>query len=214
MLDFGIALDLPDAVDQSLRERDRFVGTAGYMAPEQVAEHVPTLASDWYSVGVLLYEALVGRLPFEGTLVDVMQAKTKMDPVPPSGRVAGVPPDLDELCCGLLDRDPTRRPTGTQIAHRLSGTMRAVRRSAPPATPLPLDREASLVGRAAQGLALREAFDADASRSPRHRPRERVRRDGKVVDRARVPRRPGRAGRGRRPSRSRLRARVGPLQGR
>ena len=166
MLDFGIALDLPDAVDRSLHEQDRFVGTAGYMAPEQVAEHVPTLASDWYSVGVLLYEALVGRPPFEGPMTDVMQAKTRMDPVPPSGRVAGVPADLDELCRALLDRDPTRRPTGPQIARRLSGTMRATRRSPPPATPHPVDREASLVGRAPQGLALREAFDAARAGRP------------------------------------------------
>ena len=139
MLDFGIALDLPHAADKSLREQERFVGTAGYMAPEQVGEQEATVASDWYSVGVLLYEALVGRPPFEGALGDVMQAKTKGDPVPPSRRVTGVPPDLDALCCALLDRDPAKRPSGSQIARDLTGThdspVAASQR--PPATPLP-----------------------------------------------------------------------------
>ncbi len=163
MLDFGIALDLLGAVDKSLREQDHFAGTAGYMAPEQVADHEPTFASDWYSVGVLLYDALVGRPPFEGTPSDVMQAKTKRDPVPPSSRVAGVPADLNELCCELLDRDPARRPTGLQIVQRVRGALDSVRmptRSGPPATPMPTRRETPLVGREAQAQALREAFEA------------------------------------------------------
>ncbi len=89
------------------------------MAPEQAFGEALSPASDWYSVGVVLYEALVGRAPFVGSLTDVLQRKCVLDPPPPSSLCADVPAELDELCCALLNPDPTLRPLGPGILRRL-----------------------------------------------------------------------------------------------
>src|SRR5439155_21091980 len=86
------------------------VGTVHYMAPEQGAERPVSPASDWYSVGVMLYQALTGRLPFaqvSGSMWDYLRLKAAADPPPPSAVVQGLPPDLNDLCVALLRREPT-----------------------------------------------------------------------------------------------------------
>jgi len=89
------------------------------MAPEQTRGEPPDAASDWYSVGVMLYEAIVGEPPFVGTSKEVMAMKCKTDAAPPSARVRGVPEDLDALCAELLAIHAERRPTAAQILSRL-----------------------------------------------------------------------------------------------
>jgi tetratricopeptide (TPR) repeat protein len=90
------------------------------MAPEQIAGAPATAASDWYAVGVILFEALVGRLPFEGPAVQVMCEKQVRDAPRLAGR-PGVPPDLAALCDGLLARDPAARLDGAAVVARLGG---------------------------------------------------------------------------------------------
>ena len=119
ILDFGFATDL----DRRHASADqRVVGTAAYMAPEQArADANLTPASDWYSVGALLYESLTGTPPFDGPFLAVLMQKQTDDPPPPSARVSGVPPELDELCVRLLSRDPALRPDADALIALLDG---------------------------------------------------------------------------------------------
>jgi hypothetical protein len=97
------------------------VGTPSYMAPEQAAGLPATPASDFYAVGVLLYETLTGSLPFAGDSDSVRTAKRERDAPPVRILEPRVTPDLDALCADLLARDPERRPAGEEILARLAG---------------------------------------------------------------------------------------------
>ncbi|HEX3769345.1 MAG TPA: AAA family ATPase, partial [Polyangiaceae bacterium] len=157
LLDFGVATELSARTeDLAAAPTGELVGTAPYMAPEMADETPPTAAADWYSVGAMLYEALVGRPPFAGTAVEVITMKNAVDAPPPSEFVDGVPPDLEALCCALLEREAAKRPTGAQVLARLG-----VRRpSSPPVSSLgTIDASSPIIGREGPMAALRRAFD-------------------------------------------------------
>jgi serine/threonine protein kinase len=154
ILDFGVATELR----RSLRDgaEDEVVGTVAYMAPEQASGEAPLMASDWYSVGAMLYEAMVGRPPFAGDAIDVLTRKYTVAPPAPSACAIGVPDDLDALCMGLLAADPALRPGASEILRRLGATPSD--RAAPRASD---GREtAPPAGRDAQLAALFDAFEA------------------------------------------------------
>ncbi|HWC64812.1 MAG TPA: AAA family ATPase, partial [Thermoanaerobaculia bacterium] len=115
ILDFGLTSGLEDERERPESGRAFISGTAGYMAPEQSAGRPLTPACDWYAAGVMLYEALTGRLPLSGTAREVLVAKQLVEPPPPSSIVDGVPPDLDDLCRRLLRLEPADRPSGREI---------------------------------------------------------------------------------------------------
>ncbi len=118
ILDFGLGAELgPGGLHHS--SSTHLLGTAAYMSPEQAAGRTVTPASDWYSVGVILYEALTGRVPFIGGAVDVLMAKQRLDPTPPRNVAGELPDDLDELCFALLGRDPDTRPHAADVLRSL-----------------------------------------------------------------------------------------------
>jgi serine/threonine protein kinase/tetratricopeptide (TPR) repeat protein len=150
LLDFGLVGEYARDVDPGASD-GILVGTPAYMAPEQAAQQAATPASDWYSVGVILFEALTGRLPFEGSTSDVLLSKLQPLAAPPSAFVEGVPADLAKLCLDLLQLDPRARPRGVDIIRRLEGE---------PTTAAPASRQAPFVGRREQLSALHAAFEA------------------------------------------------------
>ncbi|MBK7400473.1 MAG: protein kinase [Myxococcales bacterium] len=118
LLDFGLVSSLGleggEAFDPGL------VGTPEYMSPEQGAGSGLSEASDWYSLGVILYEALTGALPFVGPPMRILLEKQREPARSPRALVAGVPPDLDALCTSLLERSPSRRPSSSELRRLLS----------------------------------------------------------------------------------------------
>lgn len=108
LLDFGIARRTT-AGDVRLTERVELLGTPAYMAPEQVRGSADERA-DLYAVGVMLYEALAGRPPFEGTTwAQLMRARQKK-PIPLAQAAPGVPPAVAQVVEQLLAADPEQRP--------------------------------------------------------------------------------------------------------
>jgi hypothetical protein len=118
LIDYGLAPVLRELNQQS--QEESFTGTVAYMSPEQAAEE-PWLgpASDWYSLGVLLFEALTGRLPHQGSLLTTLIKKTQEAPPPVRQLVPDVPEDLDQLVNGLLRRDPEKRIREEEVLERL-----------------------------------------------------------------------------------------------
>ncbi len=157
LLDFGVATELKRRPDGD-RGEEEFVGTATYMAPEQATGETPIAASDWYSVGVLLYEAIVGSPPFGGSAVDVLTLKSTMAAMAPSDCVDGVPEDLDALCAALLAPDPAERPDAAEIIRRLGARAQSDRGAA--AQDAESLESTLFVGREPELRALGEAFEA------------------------------------------------------
>jgi serine/threonine protein kinase/tetratricopeptide (TPR) repeat protein len=118
VLDFGIATD-SDRDGHGTLEMG-VMGTPAYMSPEQAAGRPVTPATDWYALGVMLFEALTGQVPFDGAYADVIARKQAVDPPSPSVLVSGVPTSLNTLCVRLLSRDPEERPSGAEILDALS----------------------------------------------------------------------------------------------
>ena len=104
--DFGIAR----AGASEMTETGSIMGTAQYLSPEQAQGHAVTAASDLYSIGVMLYELLAGRLPFEGESAVSVALKHLSEPPPPLSRFRpDVHPALEAVVMAALAKDPARR---------------------------------------------------------------------------------------------------------
>jgi serine/threonine protein kinase len=114
VLDFGLVTELEASSLDSFPERDWF-GTVAYMAPEQASGDALTEATDWYSVGTLVFQALTGRLPFEGDAQAIIDAKLAKDGPAPRTINPDVPEAFDRICIRLLRRDPEERASADEI---------------------------------------------------------------------------------------------------
>ncbi|MFN2483615.1 MAG: protein kinase [Candidatus Limnocylindria bacterium] len=118
LIDFGIARSRSD-----VRPEGTSIGSLHYMAPEQLLGESLTPATDLYSVGVMLYEALTGRVPFQGeTPDDVAAAHVAGDPAPPTELNPAIGASLDSVVMQALRRDPERR---FQTAYAMMDALRS-----------------------------------------------------------------------------------------
>jgi serine/threonine protein kinase len=154
ILDFGLAVDL----SRHRGGAPRVGGTARYMSPEQAHGTPPTPASDWYSVGVLLYEALTGRLPFAGTRSQILEEKQACDPAPPASLASDVPRDLNDLCLALLARRSEARASSGDVLAVVSRSP-----TAGAAVVSPRAEVSGFVGRDHELESMTRAFDDAAS---------------------------------------------------
>ena len=153
VLDYGLVTDVqvtgPDRTHQTAA-----VGTPAYMSPEQVLDEPLGPASDWYSLGVVLYEALTGVRPFEGPVQVVLSRRVAEAPEPPRSHAPGVDADLEALCMALLSRDPGKRAGAREVLEVLGRS--------PSAATLAVEQGAApplFVGRRRELAVLRGAFD-------------------------------------------------------
>jgi serine/threonine-protein kinase len=94
------------------------IGTAAYLAPEQVRDGSSDARSDVYAAGVMLFELLTGSPPFTGdSAVSVAYRHVNEDVPEPSSRAGGIPSELDALVLAATARDPFERPSDARALH-------------------------------------------------------------------------------------------------
>ncbi|WP_433073466.1 serine/threonine-protein kinase [Dactylosporangium sp. CA-052675] len=132
VVDFGIA-----ATADSGDPDEELMGTPAYLAPERITGDAITPSSDVYSLGMLLYKLLAGRLPWSTSRpTDTLDAHLFAEP-PPLPELDGVRPEVARLCLRCLAKDPAARPTAHDVAVFLAAHDVAASAAThePPATP-------------------------------------------------------------------------------
>lgn len=145
LMDFGVARD--QVGDHS--NSGEIVGTAAWMAPEQIAGRSVDARADLYGLGCVMYLLLTGRRPFSAHTVHGWYEQHLRATVRAPREVdARVPPDLDEACRRLLEKEPAARFASANHLLRVLGDVSAVQTPGSP-----------LVGRSAQIAVLRDGID-------------------------------------------------------
>jgi serine/threonine protein kinase/CHASE2 domain-containing sensor protein len=97
-------------VPSKATQEGSIIGTAAYLSPEVIKGSSGTPASDLYAFGVLIYELLVGRVPFRGSMMQVFYGHLRSDVPLPSATNPKLPQELDAAVLAPLDKTPGRRP--------------------------------------------------------------------------------------------------------
>lgn len=118
--DFGVA---KSHLSTALTETGVAFGTVDYLSPEQAQGRPATPQSDIYSLGIVLYEMLTGRLPFSGdSAVAVAMKHVQEEPVPPRRINPQIPASLELLVLRAMAKDPAQRPrSALDLAQQLAG---------------------------------------------------------------------------------------------
>ena len=145
--DFGIAWAMSSTGEENLTQAGSVMGTATYFSPEQAQGRQVDPRSDLYSLGVVLYEMVTGRPPYEGDTPVAIAYKHVQEPLPPlRERLPDVPRDFESVTNKALEKDLARRyQTAVELRNDLlafaAGRPVSTRKAAPPAVvpaPVPL----------------------------------------------------------------------------
>jgi eukaryotic-like serine/threonine-protein kinase len=118
VFDFGLSFTRSTGgTSGRLTARDLRIGTPGYMAPEYISDGIVDERSDFYALGVVLYELASGAMPFEGAPYKVLQLQVSSEP-PPLGDRSAAPAWLCAAIHGLLRKVPTDRPADAETVER------------------------------------------------------------------------------------------------
>jgi serine/threonine-protein kinase len=138
LVDFGIAA----AVGERSRE-GALIGSAHYLSPEEVRGNAPAPQSDLYSLGVVMYECLTGRTPFQGETAEAVIAKRMAGPPPaPRSLNPGITPAAEHVVMKAMARDPNQR---YQSAGEMLADLRRLAAGAPVQAPAETDATKTLV---------------------------------------------------------------------
>lgn len=150
--DFGLAKLLDEEPSNDRRswktQAGVVLGTPPYMAPEQAAGRVHEIgpATDIHSLGMILYEMLTGRPPFQGaSVLEILEQVKSQIPPRPSKLVPGIDAELDSICLKCLQKNPRRRySTAAALADALSHYLLNRAQLANPLVPIRARRPASV----------------------------------------------------------------------
>ena len=167
LTDFGIASVYKDINAERLTTTGMTLGTVQYYAPEQAQGEIVSPAADVYALGIVMYEMLTGRTPFDGdTPVAVAMQHIQDTPVPPSQLNPNIPPALEEIILRCLEKVPEMRyRDGSTLARALemlgeedSATLQANTVPAPNGVVTP----------PMNGMAANNLFPQPSNSSPQH----------------------------------------------
>ncbi len=131
--DFGIAVVAHSTHSQILQDK---AGTIQYMAPEQL-QGKPSIASDQYSLGVIVYEWLCGTPPFEGTVLEILTQHLSVTPAPLRAKNPTIPPTVEQVVLKSLAKDPKQRfPSAQDFAQALEQAYQSQQPTILPKSPI------------------------------------------------------------------------------
>jgi serine/threonine protein kinase len=177
VLDFGIAkiMDAESGGEANLTMEGGIIGTPAYMAPERFRGGKPDGRSDVYSVGIMLYQMLTGRMPFvahdNADLLAVAMLHLNREPAPLREVYAPVPAGVEEVVLGALRKEPRERPSAAALARTFKDAVKRYESVRPdPAAPRPkIDHGAETMISGEQSLAtqdLKPATEEAARKAP------------------------------------------------
>ncbi|MGW5263838.1 serine/threonine-protein kinase [Microbispora sp. NPDC004025] len=117
VVDFGVAQVATEAA--RLTMVGTVVGTAAYLAPEQIDGRGGGAACDLYALGCVCYELLCGHPPFTGSAPELVYQHMHQAPVPPGRHRPDIPAELERLIMALLAKDPAARPADAEVVRRV-----------------------------------------------------------------------------------------------
>ena len=134
IMDFGLARRADDTRHEGQTRKGDILGTVEYMSPEQVEGDNSALgpSTDIYSLGVIMYEMICGRRPFEGTTASMLAAIITKDPPKPTDLRPDLPPRLEEICLkAMAKKSSDRFASMGEFAAALANYLRNPSKAAP-----------------------------------------------------------------------------------